>query len=390
VATGKKFRAKFFTVTGVYIADLPIAMNGFRKIINGGLGDLTIQVPLRFEAAYQNPALVHMNRVQVYIDDYLLYSGFIAGIIPQLDGSDHQVDVICRGHASRFSSLPLKNGTTVRLYTDSVNGLDTSAAASAATLDKIFTALIDRYNAEAVYPIINYVTTPANSIASIANTWTYILQSKSLQYSIDKIMENAPADWYWRVGADNIFRFAQRSSTPDIILNYKTQISKLADPQLIDGMINRRYFAYDGSPPVSAKVTSDTTSSDKYGDWWDWRTDGRYTDATQVGNANQVLIDAKKNPIRQMVLEIPDSNYDRTRGYDIELLEPGQVLAITNLPEATASVLPDTMTIVAVDYTPKKARVELETYIDDLAREYARKEARDQALEVDDAPATYS
>jgi hypothetical protein len=386
VSSGKKYRAKFFDVNGNYITDLPVAMNGFRKIINGGLGDLTLQVPLRFEEAYQNPALVLMNRVEIYVDNLLLYSGFVAGVTPKIAGTENSVSINCRGHASRFATLPLKNSTTVKLYTDTTTGLKTAAAASSATLDKVLTAIIDRYNAEAVHPIINYAT---GTIAVSSNAWTYILQTKTIQYAIDKTMENAPADWYWRVGADNIFRFTQRNSTADVYLNFKTQITSLEDPQLIDGMINRRYFAYNGSPPADAKVISDLTSSDAYGDWWDFHTDGRYTDATQVIAVNQALIDAKKNPVRRTVIEVPDSNYDKTTGYDIELLEPGQTVIITNMPEATADVLPDLFTIVAIDYSPSYAKLELETHTDDLAREFAHKEAQDQAVELDDSPATY-
>lgn len=389
MASGKRFRAKFFDKTGVYISELPVKMKGFRKIINGGLGDLNLTLPLKFEEAYQNAALTIFNRVEVYVGDFLLYSGFIAGLMPYIRGSASSVSVRCRGHASRFSSLPLKNGNTVRLYTDSSTGLKTSASASAATLDKVFKAIIDRYQAEAVYPIINYTT---GSIVAISNSWTYTLQTKSLQYSIEKLMENAPYDWYWRVGADNIARFMQRSSTPDFSLNFKTQISFLGDEELIDGMINRSYFAYNGSPATSAKVTSDIPSSDEYGDWWDFKVDGRYTNILEVQNVSQALIDAKKLPPRRTTIEVADSAYSRDSGYDIEHIEPGQVMNITNLPEATASVLPNIFTVMAVQYAEdmKYATLELENPMDDIARELARREAREQAIESEDTPSSYS
>lgn len=387
MATGKQFRAKFYSVTGVYITDLPISLTGFRKIINGGLGDLNLQIPMSFEASYQNAATTLMNRVEVYVDNFLLYSGFVAGITPRISDSYNDVMITCRGHASRFASLPLKNGTTTLLYTDTTTGLKTSASASAATLDKVLTAIIDRYNAETVYPVINYNST---SIAASAASWTYILAAKTLQYAIDKTIKNAPAGWYWRAGADNIFRFQAKSTTPDILLNFKTQITSLEDAQLIDGMINRRYFAYNGSPATAAKVTSDTTSSDLYGDWWDFAIDGRYTDATQVAAASQALVDTSSTARRRTVIEVPDSNYDHSTGYDIELIEPGQTIKIINLPEATSAVLPNIFTVAAVDYTPGKARLELETYMDDLAREVANKEMQDQAMLMEDTPSTYT
>lgn len=389
MASGKQFRVKFFKPTGEYITEMPVQFKGFRKIINAGLGDLTLGLPLSFEQAYQNAALINFNFVEFYVDNLLFYSGFLAGIIPTISKGASTVQILCRGHASRWSSLPLKNSTTTTLYTDTTNGLKTTASASAASLDKILKAIVDRHRAEATFPVINYAT---GSVATSAVTWTYTLVTKSTQYAVDKTMENAPYDWYWRVGADNIFRFLQRSANPDVTLNFKTQIDYLTDPLLMDGMVNSRYFAYNGAPPANAKVTNDSTSMGQYGDWWDFKTDGRYTDVTQVTAANQAVLNAKKNPIRQTVLIVPDNNYSRTSGYQVELLEPGQTLKITNLPDATAAVLPSLFTIVAVEYDQdmNHAKLELGTLTDDLAREVALMEQQNDAESTDSSPATYS
>lgn len=388
MATGKQFRAKFYDVNGNYISDLPVSLQGFRKIINGGLGDLQLTVPLSFEESYQNAAATIMNRVVVYVGNFLLYSGFVAGITPQIDANSNYTTITCRGHGARFAFLPLKNGSTTWLYTDSTNGLKTTASASSATLDKILKAIIDRYQAEATYPIINY---SSSSVASSSVGLSYIFQTNSIQDAINRTMELAPAGWYWRVGADNIFRFAQsNTTTPDIILNYRTQVTSLQDPQLIDGLINHRYFAYNGAPAASAKVTSDSSSTSAYGDWWDFKVDGNYTSATDVANANQSTVDANKTPQRRTVIEVPDNNFLHEDGYDIETFEPGQTIKLINLPEATTSKLPSTFIIAAVNYAPNSVVLELERYVDDLARAVADLELQNQQTATNETPSTYS
>lgn len=388
MAIGKTFRLRVLNKSGTFIAQTTsFSFTNFRKVINGGLGDLTIKLPLTFDGAYQNAMCTLFNRVQVYVGDYLLYSGFVAGIIPKITGNNEEVTIVCRGHASRFAFLPLKNSNTTKLYTDTSTGLKTSASASAAALDLVLKTIIDRYNAEATYPLINYNST---SVAASANTWTYTLSTKSIQYAIEKVMENAPAGWYWRVGADNVFYFKNKSSTADIVLNYETQINELEDAQLIDDLANQVLIQYNGSPPANAVLTSDSTSTTAYGDWWLWKTDGRYTVAGNITNVANSILDAKKNPVRRMRIVVPDSAGSKSTGYDTEFIEPGMTLKINNLPVATALVMPTLFQIVAVDYAPDAATLELETPADDLAREVAKKERNDDQEATEDGPATYS
>lgn len=388
MAVGKTYRLLFKDRNGDFVGHVTkFSMGGFRKIINGGLGDLSIELPLTFAECYQSPLTILFNQVELYVGGFLLYSGFVAAVSPRISGGEERVNIICRGHASRFAFLPLKDGSTTILKTDTSTGLKTGGSASAASLDLILKTIIDRYNAEAVHPIINYSST---SVTSSAKTWTYTLTTKSILYAIERTMENAPAGWYWRVGADNIFRFNNKSGTADILLNATSQISEIEDNQLIDGLINNVYFAYDGSPPASAKVFIDSDSEDAYGDWWFFKTDGRYSVAAEVQNVGEELIESKKNPVRRVTITVPDDSGSRTTGYPIETIEPGMTLRITNLPEATAQVMPSLFQVVAVDYTPDSARLELETYQDDLAREFAKKERTDYQESTNDTPATYS
>lgn len=388
MATGKTYQLRFMDKTGTYIGQVSrFTMSNFRKVINGGLGDLKITLPMPFDQAYVSPFTVIFNRVEVYVQGNLLYSGFIAGVNAIAQGRKEDVVITCRGHAARLPFIVLKNGTTITLRTDTAAGLTTGATATAATIDVLLKAVIDRYNAEAVYPIINYTAT---SVTPIATTFTYTFLAKTIFVVIERAMEVTPAGTYWRVGADNIFYVNTKSTTADITLNFATQVAAISDNQSIDGMINRALVAYNGTPPTLAKLTTDTTSSGLYGDWWWQRIDGKYTVAGDVTSLSQKIIDGNKNPPRRLQVVVPDSAGSKTSGYDIETIEPGQTLKLINLPEAAAQSFPSLFQIVAVDYTPEAATLDLETPTDDLARELAKKERMDAAAKADDFPATYT
>lgn len=388
MAIGKTFDLKFYDKTGVFIDHISkFQIGSFRKVINGGLGDLTIILPIPFDQAYVRGMTTLFNRVELFVQGTLLYSGFIATIDTEVEGRQEKVILTCRGHASRFAFIPLKDGTTTTLKTDTAAGLVTAGSASAADLNVIMEAIVDRYNAEAVYPVVNYT---ASSIEAIATPLTYIFNSKTILAAIEKSMEIAAAGTYWRVGADNVFYLATKNPGPDITLNFATQVSTMRQSQTIDGLTNRLLVAYNGSPPATVKLTSDTDSSDAYGDWWQFKTDGRYTVAGNVTSMSNAIIASKKNPQRTVILEVPDSAGSRTKGYDIETIEPGQTLKLVNLPDAASQTFPSLFQIVAVTYTPTMATLELETPLIDLAREAAKMERLDQAAETDNNPSTYS
>lgn len=390
----KSYQIRFYDVTGYYLG-MPsdVSFGGFRKVINGGLGDLSVDLPLPFAESYASPYTTPGNRVTVTVMDQdtasegvLIYSGFVIERAPHLSASAEGVTLLCRGHTARFPFLPLKSGNTTLLRTNTAAGLTTGGTASAATLDTILAAIISRYNIEAVYPVVQ---TAPGSLESTAVTLTYAWNTKTIQYVIDDVMQSAPATMYWRVGADNILRFKTRHATPDHYLTIGRHVTEISDRETLDGLVNRAFFAYGGLPTTAARLVSDTQSSDRYGDWWDFRTDGRYSVEANVLNVSQSLVDAKKAPPRRVLITVPDNDGSAFRGYDIEKLEPGDTVRLLNLPPGAQEHFPSIYQIVAVDYTLAKATVELETLQDDLSREVALQERQVAGDALDDSPGSY-
>ncbi len=402
VISNKQYKFRFLDKAGVYIGSpSSISISGFRKIINGGLGDLTLDLAIPFDKSYTSPYTTLFNRVEVRVidgdtdrDGVLIYSGFVNERNPHVDEATEGVTITCRGHASRFASLPLKNGTTTVLRTDTAAGL-TTGAVSAAAVDLVLKTIIDRYNAEATYPVVNYTTSPA-SVAAAGVNLTYPFTTKTIQFAIDTAMQVAPAQSYWRVGADNVFRFGLLGTTYDHLLAFGSQIVAFSDSERMDGMVNRFHFAYNGNPPTGSNVYHDDPSATSYGDWWKFKTDGNYTVAGDASNLGYASINANKNPLRRVIIRVADNNSaskgisSRVVGYDTELFEPGQMVRITNLPPVVQQNFPSLLQIVAVDYSLDNAQLELVSPLDDLAREYARKERQDIATTTDSNPSTYT
>lgn len=395
MAVRKTASFRFYDIAGVYIGTITNAnFESFRKVMNGGLGDMTINLAMGFAECYESAYTVPGNRVEMVVvdaetppDGVVMYSGFIVTRSPQIAGKMESVKLTCRGHAAKFPFLPLKQGTQTVLRTNTANGLTTGATASAAALNTIFKSIIDRYRAETAYPVLNY---SATSMDTFAETLTYHFRTKNLTWPINKLNENAPVGTYWRTGADNIVYFKKRSATPDHILTLGAHFEEIIDNETLDGMINRQHFSYNGSPPTTARMYSRTASVQQYGDWWDWRTDGRYTVVGEINGVVNATLDAYSQPPRQTVITVPDNNGDRKVGYDIEKLEPGQTVSILNLPASAQLNFPVMFQIAAIDYSLDRAIIELNTPSVDLARELSRIEAASAAETSETVPTSYT
>lgn len=395
MAVNKTASFRFYDIAGVYIGTITDAnFENFRKVMNGGLGDMTINLAMGFAECYESAYTVPGNRVEMVVvdaetppDGVVMYSGFIVTRSPQISGQAESVKLTCRGHAAKFPYLPLKSGTQTVLRTNTASGLTTGATASAATLDKIFKAIIDRYRAETAYPVLNY---SATSMDAFTETLTYHFKTKNITWPINKLNDNAPVGSYWYTGADNVVYFKKRSTTPDHILTLGAHFEEIVDNETLDGMINRQHFSYNGSPPTAARLFSRTPSVNQYGDWWDWRSDGRYTVIAEVTRVANATLDAYSVPPRQTVITVPDNNGDREIGYNIEMFEPGQTVAILNLPAGAQMNFPAMFQIAAIDYSLDRAVIELNTPSVDLARELARIEAANAAETSEDAPTSYT
>ena len=87
-------------------------------------------------------------------------------------------------------------------------------------------------------------------------------------------------------------------------------------------------------------------------------------------------------------IEIIDSN-ENSSGYDIESINPGDTCQILNILN-TSQTFNSNMTIVAIDYTPDSAILELETNSDSLGRRTSQIEKKLDNNLLLDVPVSYT
>jgi hypothetical protein len=399
VVGNKQYRLRILDKAGNFLGSPPeFNIQGFRKIINGGQGDLKIDLPWTFDQGYTSPLTVNFNRTELYCIDgdtdrngVLVHSGYINEVNPHFDGSTQGVTIVSRGHAARFSTIMLYDaaGQYVTLVTKSPAGLqDASSSPAASTIEGAVKTMIDEYQLNDPYPIINY---SGSSLATTGVSFTYTFPSMFTADAINAAMQSAPPGAYWYCNAANLFTLALIGTSADYTLAFGRQFNNWDDHIVMDGMVNHELVAYPEAA-TSQVLFTDSTSSAQYGAWWE--TDNiNYTDNGDATTYAKAVINSSNTPIRRLTVIVPDNNSPNSNytnyGYDIESLEPGKLVQTTNLPGGVQQAIPDLLQIQAVDYSPESATLELVKLSDDLARSFAQNLAAQQTSASSGNPTTY-
>lgn len=362
----KKYTFKIYQPNGNYITSWSDAsFDGFRKTINGGLGQCNIKLARQFDNFGENDDVKLNNRVDIICSDgdtspegMKIYSGFISSYSPFIDGSNEGVEVVCLGYVSKLATSILKNGSQIELKTSTASGLTTGATASATAVSLIVQTIIDRYRAEAINPKINYAT---GGIESTAQTLTYTFNAKTYSDAIDICRQGAPADWWWFVGADNLLQFRPKPALAQHTFVFGKHFKSVQVNKNMENVVNRVLFSSgDNGDQQILKLYQDTDSGNLYDDRWEIITDNRVSVSATADNMGQSALAEKKDADVKTTIVILDNNSDED-GYDIESINPGDTCKFLNLNTITSQTFTENMTIMAVDYSPDAVTIELQS-----------------------------
>ncbi len=380
----KAYFVKVFAPTGIFITSWnDVVFKTFRKVINGGLGELHLQLARPFDNFGEGVDVRLNNEIQIWCADkenseLLIYDGYVSAYRCFVDEQSEGVEVICLGYGTTLSSLLYKNGTSITIAQNSV---DPSA---------IVTNVIDRVRAEYSNVKINYST---NSIANTGTTISYTFVMKMASDVLDKVRELAPADWFWYIGADNIAKFQPVATTSRHTFVFKKDFKRLEIFKNMEA-IRTNFLLWNGMQSTEASFLARMYSAGptyiaQYGNRWEQKTDGRITTTGTADALGTTFININKEPDIKTTIEIIDSN-EWTGGYDIESISPGDTCNIRNVAQQVASTFTENMLIVAVDYEPGRAILELESSQFAAQRKInqIRKELETQLY--NDGPASYT
>jgi hypothetical protein len=362
----KTISIKSYSSTGAFVKIITDAtFDSFKKMINGGLGDLTFKLARKIDNFNLNHDVSIGNKIEIWIYDedttiagVLIYSGYVEQQNIRIDGGVEYVEIVCMGVVSKLTQDILKNVAQTTLCTIATTGLTvTLASLAAAEIADILKAMIDLFNVNnAVFPIY-YNTSGVSSIETTGSMMKYKFEALYYLNAIEKCREVSPQNWYWYIGADNVLNFKAMASTADHTFSLSKHIKKITASKSADSVKNV-LLLYDGVSKY--KQYKDDVSITTYGRRVKQMTDlNLVADETTMDNIGAAFVNENKDPKIRIELEIIDNN-ESTFGYDIESIDPGETCKIVGVTP-DENIFGENMVIQEVTWKLGIATVVVET-----------------------------
>jgi len=353
----------------------------FRMVINGGPGEMVIRLRRSFDNFGEDDDVKLFNKVECWCFDrnapngVLIYTGFISGYRPVLDGHKEYIEITLLHYVTEMSNIMLRNA----------NG-DTEIAMNSMDPSAMLKNIIDYYRADGGQ--INYTS---DSVDNTGTTVSYTFQCYTIKEALDKVIELTPENWYWRVDADNIIYLKESNMN---VANHTFLIGKhinyMETWRRGEDIVNRVYFIGQESGGVPMyRVYSNTGSIETYGIHAIKKVDQRVSLTTTADTMSNRIINRQKDPeIRTTLVVLDNNGSDPEKGYDIESIKPGDTLRIRNIrqPQKTVSYwdvfmwdvdvwdqtlaysAADVIQILSVDYSPHSVRIEASSRLPEIPK----------------------
>jgi len=353
----------------------------FRMVINGGPGELIVQLDRTFDDFGEDVDVKLFNRVEVWcfdrdsVNGVRIYNGYISGYRPIFEGSRDYVEITLLPYVAQLGSIMLRTETGATEVSQST--LDPSTIAK---------NVIDYARADGA--IVSYTDSTVDDTATVVS---YTFQSNTVKEALDKIIELTPENWYWRMDADNMF-YLKLSNINKADYNFLIgkHISGMEIWRRGEDIINRIYFVGGETAGVNLyRVYSNSGSISSYGIHAYKYVDQRVTlTGTADILANRILNKKKDPEVRTIITLLDNNGHPDNIGYDIESVKPGQTFRIRNMKEPKKTVTywdvftwdqdvwdqtlayqaADIIQIQSIEYHPNYLRIEASSRLPEIAK----------------------
>ncbi len=326
-----------------------ISSFSFNSKMNGGQGELQIELRLPIDDFGEGDTVKDMNIVRLYEFDQnnpagvLIYTGFISQYTPYAQGSTEGVKITCLGLVSLLSLARYMSGSS---YT----------VASSGDPGTIAKAIIDHFNT--VYPgsLIGYA---GGNVSLVGTSVGYTFENKSWLDALSAALGLAGAGWWWHIDAAGDLSFKAKPGAAVHKLTIGKDIDNIEVPKSNEKVINQIQII-PGSPSTPG-VYTDAASIALYG----LRDPGPETDSdindntTRDQKGNKKIADNKDRKVKPKIRV--------NANYNIEKLKPGDTVSVFNAKGV--NLFPANLQIASVDYTPDMATLEIEDTVTNLANQ---------------------
>ncbi len=364
----KEFLFKVYDEEGKFIGTIPDAsFSSFTKKINGGLGELTFFLPRRFAHFEEGRIVRNGNGIAIHVKDKenpdkKIYSGWISSYRPFIRRGEQGVEVRCLGWLQRYALIP-HTGTSETNLSVQYNSYDPS---------NIVRDVLDKVKER--FPSLARITYTSSSIENTNSSVSYYFTTSSTLEVIEKARELAPQNWWFYVDADNILHFKPRGKEPDHLLVFGKHFSNIEVEKSIEDVRNTLSF-WNGNAPDDSECLSllfkNQSSIDRFGVMFERETDSRVTDIETARKWARAFLIANKDESFNVQVVILDSA-EAEGGYDIESIEPGDIVRFLNLPPETSKTFEKDLQVVSITYEKFRATLELESLSAATSREVSK------------------
>ena len=335
----KDFIIKVYDKNNIYLttwADDIINTPKFIWQMNGGMGEMNIQLKRELKSFGEGEDVTFGNIIKVYIQDsdqekgYKIWEGVINKYEPMSSSEGvEMINIIATSRLLDMNSRLIKSGDATEV---AYNSVDPSS---------ILKSLIDMPSAGGILlkGIINNTGT----------TVSYTFQANTIREGFDMIVKLAPQYWYWWLDAVNQINFKVADfDTIDHKLFIGKEISNIRMAKSTENLCNRVYFMGGGVPNLY-KIYERTSSQTAWGLREIFIKDERVTVAATASIIATSYLDVYDHPLSEIEVEVIDNNIDPVNGYNIENFKPGDIVQILHPLMETKNTLWD-IAIWDVDY----------------------------------------
>jgi len=397
----KEIFIRSYNTDGTFSIIKDIEYTSFVKAVNSGLQELKFRIARKLDEFNDDNEFDLNKKIELWVYDgdtgsegAVVYSGYITEQNPIIEEAKEYVDIICLGYYSKLSADVLKDGSQTTLYTKATDGLTTTSGdISQATVSDVIRAIIKLYqenNDDSELSVLTIQDGGEDSVEETDNLMQVIFSGKTYQEAIEECKRYAPANWYWYIGEDNVFRLKQKANTADHIFRLGTDILSIKvekNIQSISNVILVWGYDLDGGVTIAYKEYKDDTSISQYGRRVYQTTLYNVKDEETMDNLGNSILQENKDPTIKITLEIADNN-DNSKGYDIESINPGDTCKIANLYEG--DLFNNNMFITAVQWYPGKVVVSVDYKIQNLEKYLTILQRNVETQNLQGLPSIYS
>lgn len=321
---GKKFEYKVYESDGTYIGTISQWITS-DFITNQAINDAGSQFVMRLGQSPDNfgegVMIKHNNNVKVYVHDQdvpsglQIFDGFIADYTPFFTPEGDYVDVTVVGYGAMLDKNVIEDDgdTFVQYFTQDPSD--------------ILRDILDKYAAAG-----GKITYTEDSIDDTGTVTSYDFNTNTTMEGIDKCLELAPAGWYFYIDqATNVLHFHQKVDTPDYLFLLDKHISHLEVKKSIEPVINIVLFTGgDVGNPLAPlfKRYERAGSIAEFGPRVLRMQDGRVKLSATAATMSNSVLDNHAAAELSTTIKIIDNAIDNTKGFDLETIILGKMIAI--------------------------------------------------------------